>query len=43
VAITAYAMKEEEAKCLAVGRDLHISKPIMKENLFKVLDNIDHN
>ena len=43
VAITAYAMKEEAEKCLAVGCDLHISKPIMKENLLKVLDNIDHN
>jgi CheY-like chemotaxis protein len=40
VAVTAYATKEEEEKCLAAGCDLHIAKPILKENLFKVLENI---
>jgi signal transduction histidine kinase/ActR/RegA family two-component response regulator len=38
IAVTAYAMKEEQEKSLAAGCDLHLSKPILKENLMKVLE-----
>jgi signal transduction histidine kinase len=41
IAITAYAMKEEQEKSLAAGCDQHLSKPILKENLIKVLEEIE--
>jgi len=41
IAITAYAMKEEQEKSLEVGCDQHLSKPILKESLLSVLENID--
>lgn len=40
VAITAYALKEEEDKSLAVGCDQHLSKPIMKDNLLEALETL---
>ncbi len=39
-ALTAYALKEEEEKCLAAGCDLHFSKPIKKQVLLKFLDSL---
>lgn len=38
VAITAYALKEEEDKSFAVGCDQHLSKPIMKDSLLQALE-----
>jgi signal transduction histidine kinase/BarA-like signal transduction histidine kinase len=39
IAITAYAMKAEQEKSIAVGCDLHLSKPLLKDKLIAVLDN----
>ncbi|NLH22872.1 MAG: response regulator [Methanothrix sp.] len=33
VALTAYAMQEDREKCIAMGMDEHVSKPIQKEEL----------
>jgi signal transduction histidine kinase len=41
VAVTAYALKEEEEKSFAVGCDQHLSKPLSKESLLKVLEGIE--
>jgi signal transduction histidine kinase/CheY-like chemotaxis protein len=41
VAVTAYALKEEEDKSIAVGCDQHLSKPVSKENLLKVLESFE--
>jgi len=40
VAMTAHAMKDDRERCLAVGMDDYLSKPIIPENLFAVLDRI---
>lgn len=40
VAITAYALKDEEDKSLAVGCDQHLSKPIMKDSLLEALETL---
>jgi signal transduction histidine kinase/ActR/RegA family two-component response regulator len=40
IAITAYALKEEQEKSISVGCDQHLSKPILKDSLMKVLDNV---
>ena len=37
IAITAYALREDAAKCLSAGCQEHVSKPIKKEKLFQVL------
>ncbi len=37
IAMTAHALKEDEARCLAVGMDAYISKPINQEKLFSTL------
>ena len=40
IAVTAYALKEEEAKSLEVGCDRHLSKPISKTGLIEILKSI---
>ncbi len=40
VAMTAHAMKDDRERCLAAGMDEYLSKPIIPENLFAVLDRI---
>ncbi|QKI90032.1 response regulator [Thiomicrorhabdus xiamenensis] len=37
IAMTAHAFKEEVERCLAVGMDAHISKPILPEKLYDIL------
>ena len=37
IALTAYALYEDVAKCLSAGCQEHVSKPIRREKLFKVL------
>jgi len=37
IALTAHAFKEDEEKCLAAGCDLHVSKPIKKAALLKMI------
>ena len=37
IALTAHAMKEDEERCLAVGMDGYISKPIRTAELFAIL------
>ncbi|MBI5031092.1 MAG: PAS domain S-box protein [Chloroflexi bacterium] len=39
LAVTAYAMQEDQARCLAAGADGYLSKPITLE---KLISNIDH-
>ncbi len=39
IAMTAHAMKDDKAKCLESGMDDYISKPIKREQVFKVLEN----
>lgn len=41
IAVTAYAMKEERQKSLDAGCDGHLSKPILKDNLFTTLENVN--
>jgi CheY-like chemotaxis protein len=43
VAITANAMREEQDKCISVGCDLYLSKPILKKTLIDLLQNIEKN
>jgi two-component system cell cycle response regulator DivK len=38
VAITAFAMKNDKNKILASGADYYISKPIMIDNFFEIID-----
>ena len=40
VAVTAYAIKEEEEKSIDVGCDKHLSKPILKDTLMNVLESV---
>ena len=40
VAVTADAMPEQVAMCLAAGIDAHVSKPLRPENLFSVIDEV---
>ncbi|SDY80899.1 response regulator [Tindallia californiensis] len=37
VAVTAYALEEDREKCMSVGMDSYLSKPVSMENLLKVL------
>jgi CheY-like chemotaxis protein len=38
IAMTAHAMKEDEARCLAAGMDAYLSKPIQPDDLFEVVE-----
>ena len=38
IAMTAHAMKGDEARCLAAGMDGYLSKPIQPEELFDVIE-----
>ena len=38
IAQTAYAMIEDHQKCMDAGFDDYLSKPIISENLFSILD-----
>ncbi len=38
VALTAYAMKGDEQKCIDAGRDDYLAKPIDRKKLFKMLE-----
>jgi len=38
IAITAHAMKEDQAKCLENGMDDYISKPVSRQNLIDVIN-----
>jgi two-component system sensor histidine kinase/response regulator len=40
VALTAHAMKGDEERCLAVGMDGYISKPIRTQELFAILERL---
>jgi PAS domain S-box-containing protein len=40
IAVTAYAMKEDQERCLAAGMDSYISKPISSKQLFKAIDQL---
>jgi CheY-like chemotaxis protein len=40
IAITAYAMSEDESKSLAAGCDMYISKPIRPHKLLEVLEGL---
>ncbi|SFH87697.1 CheY chemotaxis protein or a CheY-like REC (receiver) domain [Tindallia magadiensis] len=37
IAVTAYALEEDKEKCLKVGMDYYLSKPVSMESLLKVL------
>jgi two-component system, sensor histidine kinase and response regulator len=38
IAMTAHAMKGDEARCLAAGMDAYLSKPIDPDELFEVTE-----
>jgi len=38
IAMTAHAMKGDEARCLAAGMDAYLSKPIQPEELFDLIE-----
>jgi CheY-like chemotaxis protein len=40
VALTAHAMKDDDAKCLAAGMDHHLTKPLDRARLQACLDQI---
>lgn len=40
VAMTAYAMKDDEEKCIAAGMDAYLSKPIKQKELYAMLENL---
>ncbi|MBI2963908.1 MAG: response regulator [Deltaproteobacteria bacterium] len=40
IALTAYAMKGDEARCLAAGMDAYIAKPIEAKHLFAVIEGL---
>jgi len=40
IAITAHAMKSDEARCLAAGMDGYVSKPIRIEQLIAAIDGV---
>jgi len=41
VAITAYALEEEQQKSILAGCDRHLSKPILKQDLLSVVDQVN--
>jgi CheY-like chemotaxis protein len=40
IALTAHAMKRDQERCLAAGMDRHLSKPIQKDLLLEVLQEV---
>jgi two-component system, sensor histidine kinase and response regulator len=40
IAMTAYAMKGDQERCLAAGMDAYVSKPIRIQELFAVIDGV---
>jgi signal transduction histidine kinase/CheY-like chemotaxis protein len=41
IAMTAHAMSEDRARCLAAGMDAYVSKPIQPAELFAVIESFD--